>query len=132
MNGFRPITYYSIPYNVGRVKRNVILFLAVIVTLVLAVNSYRRIGDFRSAAKTVDERQAYLEDLKKKNEELKKELEYKESTQFAELEIRNKLGLAKPGETVVMVPKEETKNQKPETRDQRPNWRKWKELLFGV
>src|SRR3989344_298533 len=86
-------------------KRNLILVLAVIVALVLAINSYRKITDFRLAAKTVDERQAYLDELKKKNEEFQKELEYKESSQFAELEIRNKLGLAKPGEAVVIVPR---------------------------
>ena len=84
-------------------KRNLILVLAVVVALVLALNSYKKIGDFRSASRTVDERRVYLEELKKRNEELKKELEYKESSQFAELEIRNKLGLAKPGETVVIV-----------------------------
>ena len=114
-------------------KRNLILVLAVIVALVLAINSYRKITDFRLAAKTVDERQAYLDELKKKNEEFQKELEYKESSQFAELEIRNKLGLAKPGEAVVIVPKDDERlKTNDESKISKPNWQKWKELLFGV
>ena len=114
-------------------KRNLILVLAVIVALVLAINSYRKITDFRLAAKTVDERQAYLDELKKKNEEFQKELEYKESSQFAELEIRNKLGLAKPGEAVVIVPRGVDRESEIVNRGKsKPNWQKWKELLFGV
>lgn len=113
-------------------KRNILLFVTVIIALILAYNSFKRIKDFKLTAQTVDDRQAYLDSLKKENEALKKDLEYKESSQFAELEIRNKLGLAKAGEAVVIVPKEETSTQRPETRSQKPNWRKWKELLFGV
>lgn len=119
-------------YNV-LVKRNALLVVVVLIALLLAYNSIRKIKDFKLSAKTVEDRQAYLESLKKQNADLKKELVYKESSQYAELEIRNKLGLAKRGETVVIVPKkEETSDQRPETRDQKPNWVKWKELVLGV
>lgn len=113
-------------------KRNVLLFVTVIIALILAYNSFKRIKDFRLTAQTVDDRQTYLDSLKKENEELKKDLEYKESSQFAELEIRNKLGLAKPGEAVVIVPKEDNSDKLQDTSRSKPNWQKWKELLFGV
>ncbi|MBI3342015.1 septum formation initiator family protein [Candidatus Curtissbacteria bacterium] len=114
-------------------KRNLILALVVIIALILAYNSFLKIKDFKLNAQTVDGRQVYLDSLKKENEKLKQEFTYKESSQFAELEIRNKLGLAKPGETVVIVPKNsETSDQGPETGNQKPNWLKWKELLLGV
>lgn len=116
-----------------KMKRNALLVVVVLIALLLAYNSIRKIKDFKLSAKTVEDRQAYLESLKKQNADLKKELVYKESSQYAELEIRNKLGLAKHGETVVIVPKsEETGDQRPEIRDQRPNWVKWKELVLGV
>ena len=115
-------------------KRNGLLVLVVFFALILAYNSFRKIGDFKLTAQTVEDREAYLESLKKQNIKLKEELEYKESSQFAELEIRNKLGLAKAGETVVIVPKEvderQTQNDKRDTN--KPNWVKWKELFSGT
>lgn len=115
-------------------KRNLILVAALILTLFIVYSSVKRISNFRSTAKSVAERQQYLEELRIKNEQLRKDLEYKEGSQFAELEIRNKLGLAKPGETVVIVPKEEDKGlkTKDESKNNKPNWEKWKELFFGV
>lgn len=113
-------------------KRNLILVLVVIIALFLAYNSFNKIKDFRLTTETVEGKQAYLESLKKQNAELERELEYKESSQFAELEIRNKLGLAKPGEVVVVVPKEDTNDKVQESTNTKPNWQKWKELLFGV
>lgn len=113
-------------------KRNALLVVVVLIVLILGYNSIKKIKDFKLTSQTVENRQAYLESLKKQNAELKKELTYKESSQFAEIEIRNKLGLAKPGETVVIVPKrEETSDQRPETKAQKPNWVKWKELVLG-
>lgn len=113
-------------------KRNIVLVITVIIALVLAYNSFKRIKDFRLTAKTVADREEYLDLLKKENDALKKDLEYKESSQFAELEIRNKLGLAKPGETVVIVPKEDMSDKSQVTSRSKPNWQKWKELLFGI
>ena len=121
-------------YLYRKMKRNLLLVLVVIIALVLAYNSFKKIKDFKLSAQTVDDRAAYLETLKKQNEELKNELAYKESSQFAELEIRNKLGMAKPGETIVVVPKEETADldQNESGSRVKANWEKWKEILFGV
>ncbi len=115
-------------------KRNLLLILAFVVTIALATNSARRIMTFRTTSASVVQVKAQLEQLKKENEDLKKELEYKKSDQFVEEEIRNKLGMTKPGESVVMVPKDQTGNQLPETRDQNkePNWQKWWNIFFGV
>ena len=104
-----------------------------LIVLILAYNSFAKIKDFKLTAQTVSDRQAYLESLKKQNADLKKELIYKESSQFAELEIRNKLGLARPGETVVIVPKRDVDSSSGivNREDSKPNWVKWKELILG-
>jgi cell division protein FtsB len=88
---------------------------------------------FRTTAKSVVEAQKQLEDLKRENEALKKDLRYKSSDKFAEEEIRNKLGMAKPGETVVILPKGDsnlqlTANNQPPVDI--PNWQKWWNLFF--
>jgi len=58
-------------------------------------------------------------------------LEYKKSDEFKEKEIRNKLGLAKEDEAVVILPKDGDKNPEAEILDQKANWQKWKEIFFG-
>lgn len=108
------------------------VFLAVVVvSLILVFSSTRRILDLRTTSQKVDELSQYLEDLKSQNEQLRRELEYKKSERFLEEEIRNKLGLVKPGEEVVLLPLEEAQNQ--ETRikkKEEQNYIKWWKLFF--
>lgn len=86
---------------------------------------------FRETSLKVKESEERLEELKRENETLKEELEYKTSDEFAEEEIRNKLGLAKEGETIVVLPKEGVnKKQEAKGEKQKANWQKWWELFF--
>ena len=120
-------------------KRNFLLFVAVLVGIILVVNSLRRLVSFRSTAQQVKDAEKRLETLNKENESLKRELEYKKSNDFTESEIRNKLGLTKEGETVVILPKDENPESEARSPRQRggqakselPNWQKWWDLFFG-
>ena len=89
---------------------------------------------FRENAKTVENAEERLQRLKKENEALKAEFEYKKSNEFAEEEIRNKLGLAKEDEVVLILPNEEDSSQLTVHSSQslKPNWAKWKKLFFGT
>lgn len=113
-------------------KRNLILIAAVLVSILLAINSVRRIMSFRTTAQSVVEAQHQLNDLKQENEALKRELEYKKSDKFAEEEIRNKLGLAKTGETIVVLPKNDSSQLTVNSQQSTdlPNWQKWWNLFF--
>ncbi len=113
-------------------KRNIMLLLALIVTFVLMASSVRRILSFKDTSRLVANEEAQLEKLRAENESLKRELEYKKSQRFAEEEIRNKLGMAKEGEEVFVIPNESNKNeQSREIVRELPNWRKWQILIFG-
>ena len=116
----------------NKMKPNLLLFLAVLVSIVLVVNSSKRILNLRTTSQQVKESEAQLENLRKDNEKLKEELKYKKSNEFAEKEIRDKLGLAREGEAVVILPKEEDQ-QVTIDRQQltKPNWRKWRDLFLG-
>lgn len=113
-------------------RRNLLLILAVIVGLLLAYNSARKIASYRGTSQKIVDEQAKLEQLKQENARLKGELEYKKSGKFAEGEIRNKLGLVKPGEEVFVVPKEDANGQSSivNRQDARQNWQKWKDYFF--
>lgn len=111
--------------------RNLILFMAMLVGVILAVNSAKRIHSFSQTAQKVQEAEDRLEKLRKENEALKNELKYKESSEFAEREIRNKLGLVREGEAIVVIPQElDEKAQEYGKEDTRPNWQKWRDLFF--
>ncbi|MBI2327554.1 septum formation initiator family protein [Candidatus Curtissbacteria bacterium] len=114
-------------------KRNLLLLGAVLISIILVVNSTKKIMMFRSTSQKIDDLEARLERLREENRQLKEELEYKKTDQFAEGEIRNKLGLVKEGEAVVIVPKadeRETTNEESQGPKQ-SNWQKWWDMFFG-
>jgi len=111
------------------VKRNLLLIFAVVFALFLMVNSARRIVTFRGTSEKVGNAEKKLVKLLEDNKELKLELEYKKGEEFKEMEIRNKLGLVKEGEAIVIIPKEDDVEEI-ETLYV-PNWVKWRELFFG-
>ncbi len=114
------------------IKRNLVLLLAVLIIVPVIFSGVKRISSFRGTSQKVDEAQAELEQLKKENEDLKRELQYKSSEGFAEGEIRNKLGMVKQGETEVIITKpEEQKAEGGSQQDQIPNWQKWRDLFLG-
>lgn len=86
--------------------------------------------------KTLDEAKDRVERLKKEQEDLLKTKEKIESDEFIEKEAREKLGLAKPGETVVVLPDQETlKKLAPKLEEETfpeelPIWRRWVEMFF--
>ena len=111
--------------------RNLILFMAMLIGVILAVNSAKRIHSFSQTSQKVQEAEDRLLELRKENEVLKNELKYKESGEFAEKEIRDKLGLVKEGEAIVVLPREPI-DQPQESSDKstKPNWQKWRDLVF--
>ena len=112
-------------------RRNAAFALFLIVVLLLGYNSFQKIRSLAGNSQKVEEAAGKLERLKAENEQLKQELEYKKSDKFKEEEIRNKLGLAKPGEEVFVVPKDDnSRSSIDDSRDERSNVQKWKEYLF--
>ena len=112
-------------------RKNILLIFAFLVSVLLVVNGAKRILSLRSTSKGIEDAQARLEKVKKENEQLKGDLEYKKSQEFTEGEIRNKLGLAKQNEAVVVVPKEEQSADSNLQTVNEPNWQKWWDLFFG-
>ena len=67
-----------------------------------------------------------VETEKKTNEELKKRLAEVQSSEFIEKEAREKLGLGKEGETIVVLPEQNSSQPSAlNPQNSEPNWRKW-------
>lgn len=108
----------------SRLITAVILILGFYLTFSLAKGTY----NLWQRAERVKEAQEERMEAEKKNRELKEKLEFVQSPKFVEKEAREKLGLAKPGETVViMTPQEATSSA---VEKNLPNWKKWWELFF--
>lgn len=84
-----------------------ITVLGIYLSYSLATGAYQ---SYQNAGRLI-EVETDLKKAQEENDRLKAELEYKSSGYFIEKEARERLGLAKPGETVVITP---TPTPKPE------------------
>ncbi|MDP3998938.1 MAG: septum formation initiator family protein [bacterium] len=108
----------------SRLLTIIVLGLSLYFIFSLSQNTYNL---WQRAEKVEDVRQDRLKE-EKRNQELNKKLEFSQSTDFIEKQAREKLGLTKPGETVViMTPQEATSSSAIEIL---PNWKKWWNLFF--
>lgn len=74
-----------------------------------------------------------LENEKKKNQELKKQLVVVKRPQFVEEEARDKLFMVKSGENVIIIPSVSPIQQLTVNKQQsttKPKWQQWWELFF--
>ncbi len=79
----------------------------------------------------VAERKAVLEAEEAKNKELTARLQEATSAAFVERVARDKLGLVREGETVIIMDKSQVLNLNNEGKPQDlPSWRQWWELFF--
>lgn len=112
--------------------RFVFVFLCFLLLLSVARNILRMKKVNRQLA---NEREA-IEKIKKENEEFKKKLSEIQSQEYIEKELRDKLGLVKEGEIVVVLPDAETlRNLVPDFEEEAeslpdPIWKKWVKLFI--
>lgn len=108
------------------------LLLAVLLTISLV----RNIIKSQAADNKIEEAKTKLEALKKENQELANKLESVNSDEYIEKQARDKLGLVKEGEMVIVLPdEEEIKGLIPESNSEEdylpdPNWKRWLKLFL--
>lgn len=85
------------------------LILAVIVAVFVVYNLLSQILDALKSSERLSTEADSLYKLEAKNKELKLKLSQIQSPAFIEKEARNKLGLGKQGETLVIIPDEKIK-----------------------
>ena len=114
-------------------RSRIIQFAIIILGISLIVNLSRDILRLLKAADQVKLAEQKVEELKTEKEKLVKKKEYYQSAEFIEEEARNRLNMARPGETIVVLPAniEElaSRRQRSQTPDL-PNWEKWWRLFF--
>ena len=120
------------PTGEKRGKGQLFFYLVLILGGVLIFRFGRNIYFLWQAQKKVGQAQEQLETLKKEQVELLKKKEYYQSEAFVEQQARDKLSLAKEGETLVVLPEEEKETAEQTEPDpaKLTNWQRWARV-FG-
>ena len=111
-------------------------YIFVALFLVLSISLIRNIIKISQAGKVVDEASLRVEMLKEENLKLQERLNEVQGEAYVEKELRDKLGLAKEGETILVLPEEDIVRSlapKPAEEEETlpdPNWKKWLKLFF--
>lgn len=115
-------------------KKKLIPGLIIIFSLYLIVSLSREIFDLIQKEKIIGKEQLKLEELEVGNQVLREQLNYVQSEEFVEKEAREKLGMTKGGEIVVILPEDfeemVKQSQGAVEPEEIPNWKQWLGL-FG-
>ena len=117
------------------VRYLVIITIIVVVCLIL-LGIAKQIGDSLQAGKRLDQSVAELNQLQSENRTLQEQYDYIQKNAYVEEIARNKLDLAKPNETVIVIPQSTinkvVKASKPSPKPKVPNWRGWLNLFVHM
>lgn len=107
--------------------------IGIILVLVVAYNLFNQILNAVKSGERLSKGVETIYQLEQKNKELKERLAEVKSERFLEEQVRNKLGMAKKGEIVVVIPEERIKqvlgaSQAAQIR--LPNWLGWLKVFW--
>lgn len=114
-------------------RKKAIQIAIIIIGLSLIVNLTKDIFRLLKAGEQVKIAERKLEEAKLEKEEFFKKKEYYASEEFIEEAARDKLNMARPGETIVVLPQnlaEVIGRKEKERLPELPNWQKWWKLFF--
>lgn len=115
------------------VKKVVLAGISVVV-LLIAFNLITQIISTLKSGERLAAQADIVFKLEAKNKELKKKLTQIESPLFIEEQARNKLGLSKPGETIVIIPDQKLRSVLGASNSAQqirlPNWLGWWKVFF--
>lgn len=103
--------------------------------LILAISIVRNIGKVKRIKEEIKAEKMRISKIEADNEALIRQVSLTQDPQFVEKEIRNKLGLVRAGEVVVVLPDPETVRRlapKPKNTEDLlppPTWKKWVNLF---
>jgi|SRR3989344_3615613 len=110
------------------------LGIVVLIVLVIGYNLINQISDAVKSSERLSLEAGNLSQLQEQNSDLKEKLAQIQTPEFIEQQARNKLGLVKEGETVVVIPDEKIKevlgSSKSAQEVRLPNPLGWWRLFF--
>jgi cell division protein FtsB len=120
--------------NTFRLDWSVLVLLFLVITLGLSF--FRNVSRINRIKKETEEAQINLNKVIMEGEDLKSRLSQSQDEFYIERQIRDKLGLAKDGEIVLILPPDETLRELAMDISEEdevlpdPNWKKWIKIFF--
>ncbi len=111
-------------------------YAILVLILILALSVFKNVSRDIQISNQIEAEKAKIAKMQAENKRLEEELLQTQNQNFIEKEIRNKLGLGKSGEAIVVLPDADTlRSLAPKTTVEvdtlpDPNWVKWKKLFF--
>jgi len=112
-------------------RSKLIQFFVTGLSLYFLLTGIGKINNLWQGKLRLEREKAHFETLLEDNRNLRLELESRQQPEFIEAVARDKLGLAKPGETVVIVPTKQKTGTEENGKLELPRWQQWFKLLFG-
>ena len=110
----------------------------VLVFFLLILSLFRGIFRLVASRDKIHKAQVRLTQLQVEEEQLEDKLNKISSDSYKEEQIRDKLGLAREGETIIVLPSEDVLrklspriNEETVTQVPKPNWKKWTDLFLA-
>lgn len=114
--------------------RKIVVAVIVTVVLIIAYNLLVQITDALKSEGRLSAQAETVYQLEARNKQLKNKLTQVLSPEFIEEQARNKLGLGKAGETMVIIPEEKLKSVMGASQSAQvirlPNWLGWWRVFF--
>ena len=111
-------------------KNSLFRLVVTIVSLIIIISLSRSVYSLWKKKDILKDTQDALVKLEIEQQDLQKKLEESQNPAFIEQMARDKLGMIKEGEKIVLVPKKENSEQKAEDQTNLPNWKQWWKLFF--
>ena len=111
------------------VHNRIVRLLVIVGSLFLIINLPRSIYDLLRKRGIVVQQEGELRKIREENSELARRLTEAQTPQFVERAAREKLGLVRDREIIVLLPPQAAATASGLV-DRRTNWKKWWELFF--
>lgn len=108
---------------------------ALIIFVILTSSFVKSLNRIKMGDTVIQKTKVKIEKAEEENKKLSEQLEITQSEEFLENQLRNKLGLAKEGEIILVLPEADIVRKLspiiPEEEEikPKPNWQKWLELF---
>lgn len=113
------------------VRSRLVRMTALVICVAIGIGIVKSVYTLSQKKGIIAERQRVLRELTAKNEELQQQLEEATSPAFIEQAARDKLGLVREGETVVIMDKSQILNPNNQKNPlELPSWKQWWSLFF--
>jgi cell division protein FtsB len=122
--------------SIGLRLKSIPRYATWVLVVFLLISITKNIGRVMSIRRQVEEERVRVEKMEAENERVRAQIAEAQGADFIEKQIRDKLGLTKEGEAIVVLPDEAVLKSFAPARETDenalpdPNWMKWRNLFF--